>query len=321
MSTAAGTAANALHHWALFYRGPEEYSAAVTAFLAEGLGAGEPALVAVPGPNLYAVRASFPGNNGVTFIDMTYLGSNPLRLMPAIRTFTDSYPGQRTRFVGEPIWPGRRDTEVQEATRHEALINSALADVPTTILCPYDAGHLSSAVLESARHTHPNLLDGGQHQPSPSYRAADVAAAIGEQRLPGPPATAEALVFGETDLATLRKHAEYHARQAGLSAGRSQDFALAVNEAATNTVVHTKAAGTCRFWHTAASVTCDITDTGRITDPLAGRRPPPGHAAHGLGLWVINQVCDLTELRSGDWGTTVRMHMYRQRTAPPTVTA
>jgi hypothetical protein len=28
-------------------------------------------------------------------------------------------------------------------------------------------------------------------------------------------------------------------------------------------------------------------------------------------LWLVNQVCDLVELRSGADGTTVRMHMRR----------
>jgi len=28
-------------------------------------------------------------------------------------------------------------------------------------------------------------------------------------------------------------------------------------------------------------------------------------------LWLVNQVCDLVELRSGEDGTTVRMHMRR----------
>jgi len=53
-----------------------------------------------------------------------------------------------------------------------------------------------------------------------------------------------------------------------------------------------------------------VHDVGRITDPLAGRvRHGPDDSGHGL--WLVNQVCDLVELRSGDAGTTVRMHMRR----------
>jgi hypothetical protein len=40
-----------------------------------------------------------------------------------------------------------------------------------------------------------------------------------------------------------------------------------------------------------------------------GRRRPDHGAETGRGLWLINQVCDLVELRTGACGTTVRMHL------------
>ena len=62
--------------------------------------------------------------------------------------------------------------------------------------------------------------------------------------------------------------------------------------------------------HTGAEVLCQVHDSGRITDPLAGRvRHGPDDRGHGL--WLVNQVCDLVELRSGDAGTTVRIHLRR----------
>jgi hypothetical protein len=44
-------------------------------------------------------------------------------------------------------------------------------------------------------------------------------------------------------------------------------------------------------------------------EALAGRRRPAAGAAGGRGLWLINQLCDLVELRTGDSGTTLRMHL------------
>ena len=34
-------------------------------------------------------------------------------------------------------------------------------------------------------------------------------------------------------------------------------------------------------------------------------------AAGGSGMWVVHQVCDLVELRTGPLGTTVRLHLRR----------
>jgi anti-sigma regulatory factor (Ser/Thr protein kinase) len=63
-------------------------------------------------------------------------------------------------------------------------------------------------------------------------------------------------------------------------------------------------------WRDAGELVCEISDGGaRIADPLAGRRRPDPRSPHGRGLWMINQVCDLVELRSGPGGTTVRLHM------------
>src|SRR5215471_18033054 len=85
-------------------------------------------------------------------------------------------------------------------------------------------------------------------------------------------------------------------------------LALAASEIAANTLQHTSAGGTMHIWHTGEEILCQIRDQGWITDPLAGRtRRPPDERGHGL--WVVNQVCDLVELRTGPAGTTFRLHM------------
>jgi hypothetical protein len=52
---------------------------------------------------------------------------------------------------------------------------------------------------------------------------------------------------------------------------------------------------------------CEI--AGRIDDPLVGRRSPDHDGEHGRGMWLINQLCDLVELRPGPAGTTLRLRM------------
>jgi hypothetical protein len=52
----------------------------------------------------------------------------------------------------------------------------------------------------------------------------------------------------------------------------------------------------------------EVADGGRIADPLAGRRRPPGSQQGGHGLWLCNQVCDLVQLRTFAGGSVVRLH-------------
>lgn len=297
-------------HCALFYRGRDEYASKVCSFVREGLNAGEPVLVAVPGPRLELVRSAL-GETGerVSFADMAVLGRNPARIIPAIRRFAVSRRPHRTRFVGEPVWSGRSAAETAEATRHEALVNAALAAVPTTVLCPYDASGLGAAVLEDARRTHPHVMEDGAGRPSPGYRGTTVALAIGEQPPPPAPPGAQEAAFRKQDLPALREQVRRRALREGITSSRAQDLVTAVHEIAANTVVHAGGTGVLRMWRDDTALVCEIRDHGRITDPLAGRHPISPMADGGHGLRLANELCDLVELRSGDWGTTIRMHI------------
>jgi anti-sigma regulatory factor (Ser/Thr protein kinase) len=293
-----------LSHAAFFYRSQPEYAAAIVAFVHAGLAAGEPALVAVPGARARVIGDRLDDGPGeAVFTDMAELGRNPARIIPEVRAFTDKHPGQRLRFVGEPIWPGRPAAAVCEAIRHEALINLAFAQAPITILCPYDASGLARSVLTSARRTHEEPAASG----ATGQTWWDNLPPGCNRPLGPPPAGAETLAY-DTDLAPVRRLVADHARRAGLAGGRTVDLVLAANEVAANTISHTTGNGVLQVWHTAEEIVCQVHDRGEITDPLAGRvRHGPDDRGHGL--WLVNQVCDLVELRTGPAGTTVRMHM------------
>jgi anti-sigma regulatory factor (Ser/Thr protein kinase) len=295
-----------LSHAALFYRSQAEYAGRIAAFVLAGLDRGEPALIALPSGRAAAIAASLDGAPGeVAFADMTELGRNPARIIPEVRSFTDKHPGQHVRFVGEPIWPGRGPAEIREAARHEALINLAFARAQMTILCPYDASGLADSVLAGARCTHQEPAASGAT--AATWR--DNLPTQCDQPLGSPPAEAEGLSY-ETDLAPARRLVGRHAQRAGLGEERTVDLVLAANEIAANTISHTSGGGVIHVWHTGEEILCQVHDAGRITDPLAGRiRHGPDDRGHGL--WLANQVCDLVELRSGEDGTTVRMHMRR----------
>ena len=298
-----------LEHAAVLYRGTDEYLDAVLGFVAGGLERADPVFVAVPGPKVGLLRGHLGGQAArVTFADMTEMGANPAWIIPRVAAFADAHRGRAIRYVGEPVWETRTAAELCEATRHEALLNLAFADTAASMLCPYDRDRLAPGVIADAGRTHPVLITGGRSRPSRSYPGAGLFPAGCDEPLPSPPGRAAALTYRD-DLAHVRAFASAQARRAGLPADRARDLVIAVSELAANTWRHTDAPGTLHIWAADGELLGQIHDSGHVSDPLAGRRRPTPDAGRGHGLWVVNQLCDLVELRTASTGTTIRLHI------------
>lgn len=297
-----------LRHAALFFRGPADYLASVTAFLQAAADRSEPVLATLPGERAREVsRALGASARCVTVVDMAELGRNPAVILPAIQAFAAQYPGQRISYLGEAAWPDRTAAEYVEVARHEALINLALADTTISILCPYGQA-LPDVVRDDARSTHPTVIEQGSSHASGEYLGARVLPARCELPLTEPPPGATTVTY-RTDLRPLRALVAARAVAAGLTEAGASDLVLAVSELAANTLRHTTGSGTLSVWSQPGEILCEVRDSGWIADPLAGRRRPPEHATGRQGLWVVNKLCDLVELRSSQAGTTVRLHM------------
>ena len=93
-----------------------------------------------------------------------------------------------------------------------------------------------------------------------------------------------------------------------LSPERRADLVFAVNEVATNAVRHADGICTTHVWRDGDTVVAELSCTSSL-DAVAGRMRPSPDALAGRGLWLVNQLCDLVELRSGHGGTTVRLHV------------
>jgi anti-sigma regulatory factor (Ser/Thr protein kinase) len=299
-------------HPALFYRGEAEYLAGTVPFVREGLAAGEPVAVAVPGRNLGLLRAELgPDADRVRLLDMTQAGRNPGRIIPwVLRAFADAHPDRSVRIIGEPIWPTRSELEYPACAQHEALINMAFTGRDVTILCPYDAGGLAPNVLADAEATHPVLIDSSGRRDSAAY-APDRLIATYNQPLPEPvePVRAvEVTATTPTDVTTVRQLARDYATDAGLSADRVTDVELVVTELVTNSIEHGGGSGTVRLWTDTGHLVCEVRDRGRLTDPLAGRRPARPGNPRGRGLLLINQLADLVRLHTDTDRTVLRAH-------------
>jgi anti-sigma regulatory factor (Ser/Thr protein kinase) len=299
-------------HLALFYRGAAEYLAEVNGFIHAALVRGDAVFAALPLARAGPLREALGADSGqVAFADMAEMGRNPGRIIPAIRAFVDRHHSKRVSYVGEPAWPGRSPAELVEAARHEALINQAFTGKPVTIFCPYDAAGLPADVLADAERTHPVLMDREGARPSPAYLGPAGVPPSCSTPLPPPPPGAEVLRY-RNDLHPVRALVARQAALARLAPDRATDLVLAVSELAANTLSHTRDRGTLRIWHAAGEILCEISDRGWIADPLAGRHHPRGDDLGGHGLWLVNQVCDLVEMRTSRAGTTFRLHMRRK---------
>jgi anti-sigma regulatory factor (Ser/Thr protein kinase) len=304
---------DAFRHEALLYAGEDEFLAGTGPFVRAAVQADEPVLVAVSERKIALLEGELgDAADGVLFTEMAQLGCNPARIIPAWRDFVREHGGRGERVwgIGEPVWPGRSECELEECDHHESLLNVTFADTPEfTLLCPYDTAALTDEAVDAARRNHPVLRQGQLDWDSEAY--LDPASRPGpfHGELSPPPAGARQFFFTADYLTDLRDIVFHRAEDAGLTTDRALDLVLAINELASNSAVHSGGAGVVRLWSEGATLVCEVADEGLIEDPLAGRRRPEPSDAYGRGLFLVNQVCDLVQIRSGPGGTVVRVRM------------
>jgi anti-sigma regulatory factor (Ser/Thr protein kinase) len=299
-------------HEALLYAGHDEFIAGTVPFIHGALATDEPILVVLSAAKIRTLRAELGSDRPrVLFADMAEVGANPGRIIPAWQDFLDAHAaaGGRLWGIGEPIWAGRRGAELEECQRHEQLLNVVFSDPGFSLLCPYDTSALGDAVIEEARRSHPFVCEDGRSAPSHSFPGSRAMAEHDHGDLPDAPGAPAKLAFREGELHPARAWVAARAKAAGLAGDRIPDLLLAVNEIATNSLLHGGGGGRLSVWRDGGVVVCEIRDGGRVTDPLAGRRRPSATAPGGRGLWIANQVCDLVQVRAVPEGTVVRLHM------------
>lgn len=308
-------------HQALFYRGPEEFVARVSSFVRAGIRSGESVVVAVGAEKIVALRAALGGDaRTVHFADMAAVSANPARVIPAWTELLATYgrPGCRLRGVGEPMGAVRTPAELVECQRHEALLNVAFATSEAwSLLCPYDTGALPSSVIATAHLTHPLVADSAGERTSAGYLGLDASGAPFDDQLPEP-ATDDIVSVqfdAESSISSLRHLVGSLAARSELDIDATNDVILAVSELLTNSVRHGGGRGQLRVWSEGDRFCFEVHDGGRILEPLAGRTRPPRFGEGGRGLWLVNQLCDLVQVRNFPGGTVVRVHKRRSSAA------
>jgi anti-sigma regulatory factor (Ser/Thr protein kinase) len=304
---------DAFSHVAFLYSDLAEFLDETCGFVREGLERDEAVLVATGGDRLTGLRSFFGTEPDVQLVQMSQVGANPARIIPVWRQFLDEHvaAGRSVRGIGEPIWAGRTEAELAECHQHESLLNLAFGAGPGwRLLCPYDVSALPEDVIEEARANHPLVLDGGRWSASDRYHPERARRALRHRPLPPAPTEALELVFTVGDLAAVRRVVERFSVAEGLAECTTDDLVLCVDEMASNSLLHGGGDGVLRMWREPTEVICEISDAGSIADPLVGRENPPVDRLGGRGLWMANQLCDLVQVRSGAFGTVVRLHVH-----------
>lgn len=295
-------------HVALPYDDQGQCVEATMVFAREAIASQDAIAVAVSEPLAELLKPTDVGQYARTeFYDTASLALNPGRLIPAIWDLAAAHPRQRVWWIEEPSWPGRDEGADIEVIRHEALTGLAFASEPVSMLCLYDRQHLRGDLLERVPMTHAQVWSGGRAVASPGYLGPGVMPPGCDEPAGPPPPRADALDFA-WDLGPVRRAVSAAAGHGRLDDDRCTDLVLAASEAAANSLRYGGGRGVLTTWVTESEVICQVEDTGTITDPLAGRRRGR-HDADGHGLWVINQLCDLVEVRSRPGRTTVRMRL------------
>jgi transcriptional regulator with XRE-family HTH domain len=162
-----------LEHRALIYDSDEALLEVAGHFMEEGGNRGEALLAVTSKAKIGLLRRRLgPVAKSIEFVEMARWYASPVRALHGIREFCDrSLEGGApwVRVVGEPDWEGRSDSEVEQWTRYESLLNLVFAASAVSILCPYDARTLDPKIVRAAHMTHPHADGETGKVRSPDY--------------------------------------------------------------------------------------------------------------------------------------------------------
>ena len=280
----------------------------------EGLERDEPVLVMVGSRKLELLRQALGERAAdVHFADMEVIGRNPARIIPAWGRFVADHAGDGgggMRGIGEPIWADRKPDELDECQLHESLINLAFAAADSfRLICPYDTAALPGRRDRGGTPQPPDRLAGGRtgavrrllrHREGGGQVLRAAAGAARRQR--------GADAWRSTTCARLATPCAGVPTRPGW-AREPRTSSLAVNEVLSNSLHHAEQDGTLRIWDEPDGLVCEVRDGGHIEQPLIGREEPVVGQVGGHGIWLVNLVCDLVQVRSSPSGSTVRMKM------------
>ena len=308
MTTLETGAASGVTHMLYPYADHDQYLSGTLAYIEHACSDGGTVVVAAEPDRREQLAPHLADAGSVVFVDAGALRRNPGRFIPAWQEWIAKVARNRpVHGINESVWSGRTSAHVNELRYQEWLLNRAFASAPAwSLMCPFDTAGQEASVVTAITRCHPLLWDGAKGVPSSGYVVGDYPF----EALAEPTGPVRRVPYDLAALGTVREAAAGFAADCGLGEDRVRDLKLAVTELAANSIRHGGGRGVASLWRTQVSVVCELKDEGVITDPLVGLVRPTSTQIGGRGLWFVNNVCDLVEVRSSpDEGTRVRVSM------------
>jgi anti-sigma regulatory factor (Ser/Thr protein kinase) len=306
-------------HQALIYGSDGDFVDVASPFIQEAVAADEAILVTVQERNVEKLRAALGGlPSGVTLFPLEQWYDTSARTRDKFgRWVAHQLDGGhnnrrridgRVRLIGEPPWAVGHDAQVRDWARYESVLNVAFAEYPVTFICAYDARVLPPEIIDHARSTHPEIVGPGGTWQSEAYVDPVAFCSLLDSSVDPPSGEPDVEIsFSLADLPALRRRVAQLAAVAGLPRSRAEELVLAVNEIATNAVVHGASPAAVRVWREDGELIVEVSDAGEgIADALVGQLTPSPTGPGGRGIWLTRLVCDAVEIRNGT-GCTVAM--------------
>jgi anti-sigma regulatory factor (Ser/Thr protein kinase) len=300
----------------MLYATTDALTGVAAPFLLEGLAAGDGAVIAVRPETTGPLREAVGNHPQVLVLERDALYRS--RTPTAITNFrelaaTHAAPGRRIRVVGEVDF-GTTVADQREWQRYEAVINDAFAAAPLWGLCVYDTARLPERILDTARHTHPQLRTAAGRDANPDF--VDPATYLRTLPVAVEPLEATRPALADDDVADyigLRHTVRRLLATIDGPADLIEDYVLAVDEMTSNAGRHGRPPVSLRLWTAPGTLVCTIGDTGAgWDDPFAGYGPAHGEdlSRGGMGLWLARQLCDHVAIRRRADGTNVRLTVH-----------
>ena len=301
--------ADGYRHEALPYSGSTAFASSCSSVVSDGLAHDERMIVLAPQAKLDDVHDALGADaDDVTLVPTDTHGRNPGRLTTMLHSFQAAGDGRHSTGIKETGFAGRSAAAREEIAFADAVLNDpSLQSWPLSVVCLYDTAELDDASALAMQRSHPVIrgADG-----NPMFDPAVTASIYGTLFDPAPD-EARRMTVTSGRLAQTRAFVRTVGAGYRLKAERLDDLVLAANEIVTNSMRYGGGRAEVALWVADDAVACEVRDRGHITDPLAGRIAPPPSATSGRGLWLVNNVCDLVQIRSSERGTVVRMFVER----------